>query len=91
MGGATTKVTGHACANCLVEIYLAAPAAGDQGHGEAAALLATTTAAANGNWTVALRPGQLSAGAPVTATATTPASFQTGAESSEFSLNVTAT
>ena len=87
----TTKVTGHACANCLIEIYLAAPATGDQGHGEAAALLATTTAAANGNWTAALRPGQLSSGASVTATATTPASFQTAAESSELSRNVTAT
>jgi parallel beta-helix repeat protein len=87
----TTKVTGHACANCLIEIYLAAPATDDQGHGEAAALLATTTAAANGSWTAALRPGQLNSGASVTAAATTPASFQTAAESSEFSLNVTAT
>ena len=69
---------------------LAAPATDDQGHGEAAALLATTTAAANGNWTAALSPGQLSSGASVTATATAPASFQTAAESSEFSLNVTA-
>jgi hypothetical protein len=86
----TTKVTGHACANCLIEIYLAAPATDDQGHGEAAALLATTTAAANGNWTAALSSGQLSSGASVTATATAPASFQTAAESSEFSLNVTA-
>ena len=87
----TTKVTGHACASCLAEIYLAAAAPDDQGHGEAAALLATTTAAANGTWTAALRPGQLSAGASVTATATSPASFQQAAESSEFSRNVTVT
>ena len=87
----TTKVTGHACANCLVEVYLAAAGPGDQGHGEGAALLATTTAAANGTWTAALSPGQLSAGALVTATATTPASFQNAAESSEFSRNVAAT
>ena len=70
---------------------VAALATDDQGHGEASALPATTTATANGNWTAALRPGQLSGGASVTATATTPASFQTAAESSEFSLNVTAT
>ena len=87
----TTTVTGHACANCLVEVYLAAAAPDDQGHGEAAALLATTTAAADGSWTAKLRPGQLSAGASVTATATTPASFQIAAESSEFSQNVTVT
>jgi parallel beta-helix repeat protein len=87
----TTKVTGHACAGCLVEIYLAAPGPGDQGHGEAAALLATTTAAADGTWTAALSPGQLSAGASVTATTTTPASFQNAAETSEFSHNHTAT
>jgi len=89
----TTKVTGHACAGCLIEIYLAAAAPDDQGHGEAAALLTTTTttAAANGTWTAALRPGQLSAGASVTATATSPASFQQAAESSEFSRNVAIT
>jgi parallel beta-helix repeat protein len=87
----TTTATGHACANCLVEIYLAAAAPDDQGHGEAAALLATTTTAADGTWTAALRPGQLTAGASVTATATSPASFQKAAESSEFSQNRTAT
>jgi hypothetical protein len=87
----SAKVTGHACANCLVEVYLAAAGPGDQGHGEGAALLATTTAAADGTWTAALSPGQLSAGALVTATATTPASFQNAPESSEFSRNVTAT
>jgi hypothetical protein len=87
----TTTVTGHACAGCLVEIYLAAAAADDHGHGEGAALLATTTAAADGTWTAALSPGQLTAGASVTATATTPASFQKSAESSEFAQNVTAT
>ena len=87
----TAKVTGHACANCLVEVYLAAAGPGDQGHGEGAALLATTTAAADGSWTAALSPGQLSAGALVTATATTPASFQIAPETSEFSRNATAT
>jgi parallel beta-helix repeat protein len=86
----TTTVTGHACPNCLVEIYLAAAAPDDHGHGEGAALLATTTAAADGSWTATLRPGQLTEGAPVTATATVPASFQKSAESSEFALNVTA-
>lgn len=87
----TTTVTGHACANCLVEIYLATAAPDDHAHGEAAALLTTTSAAADGTWTAALSPGQLSAGASVTATATVPASFQTAAESSEFSQNVTVT
>jgi hypothetical protein len=87
----TTTVAGHACASCEVEIYLAAAAAGDQGHGEGAALLATTTAAADGSWAVTLRPGQLAKGAAVTATATVPASFQKPAESSEFGQNVRVT
>ena len=88
----TTTVTGHACAGCLVEIYLAAagPLA-TTATARRAALLATTTAAADGTWTAALSPGQLTAGASVTATATTPASFQKSAESSEFAQNVTAT
>ena len=87
----TTRVTGHACATCLVEIYLAAAAPDDQGHGEGSALLATTTAAADGSWTATLRPGQLSAGAAVTATATVPASLQKAAETSEFSQNIKVT
>jgi len=52
----TTKVTGHACANCLVEVYLAEAGPGDQGHEEGAALLATTTAAADGTSTAASAP-----------------------------------
>jgi hypothetical protein len=78
-------------AGCLVEIYLAAAAPGDHGHGETAALLASTTAAADGTWTATLSAGQLSAGTSVTATATTPASFQNAAETSEYSRNVTVT
>jgi len=85
----TSTVAGHACAGCEVEVFVAAAAADDQGHGEGAALLATTTAAADGSWTVTLLAGQLPAGDAVTATATTPASFGKAAETSEFGLNVT--
>jgi hypothetical protein len=86
----TTTVVGHACAGCEVEIYRAVAAPDDQGHGEGAALLVTATAAADGDWTATLRPGQLTSGASVTATATVPASFQRAAETSEFGQNVTA-
>ena len=87
----TSTVAGHACAGCEVEVFLAAAAPDDLGHGEGAALLAATSAAADGSWTVTLRPGQVAAGELVTATATTPASFGKAAETSEFGLNVTAT
>jgi hypothetical protein len=86
----TGAISGHACAGCTVEVFLAAAAGDDQGHGEAAAVLGSTLANANGTWTVVLSPGQLSSGDAVTATATTPASFQKAAETSEFAANVVA-
>jgi titin len=84
----TGAVSGRACAGCSVEVFLAAHAPDDQGHGEAAAVLGATLAAQDGSWTLAISPGRLSSGNRVTATATTPPSFQKAAETSEFAANV---
>jgi titin len=83
----TTAISGTACANCTVEVYLASNESDDQGHGEGQRLLGSVTASANGAWSLALATGQVSAGQRVTASATTPVAFGVAAETSEFAAN----
>jgi hypothetical protein len=91
IAGATgSVVAGTACAGCTVEVYRASNDPDDQGHGEGQTLLGSVTAGPTGAWTLSLAAGQVSPGAQVTASATTPAVFQTAAETSEFAANVTA-
>ena len=73
-----TEVTGTACANCVVEIFVADSAAGV--HGEGMTFIASGSADGAGNFTIPIS-GQ-SPGTVLTATATD----QTG-NTSEFSLN----
>jgi hypothetical protein len=84
----TAKVSGTACASCLVEVYIATNEPDDLGHGEGKAFLGRVTADANGNWSLTLSPGQVSKGQRVTATATT---TSTHLETSEFAANVVVT
>ena len=83
----TTKMSGTACANCLVEVFIATNEADDQGHGEGKTFLGRVTAV-NGHWSLSLSPGQVSKGQLVTATATTTSS---PLETSEFGANVVVT
>lgn len=83
----TAVVRGTACAGCTVEVYRASNEADDQGHGEGHVLLGSTTATTGGAWSLTLAAGQVTAGQRVTASATTPVSFQAPAETSEFAAN----
>jgi parallel beta-helix repeat protein len=83
------QVSGTACASCTVEVYVATGEADDQNHGEGKVFLGSTTAGAGGAWSLVLAAGTVSSGQLVTATATTPASFATSAETSEFAANKT--
>lgn len=85
----TLSVSGTACPGCTVEVYVAAAQQGDQGHGEGQSYLGSVTAAGDGTWSLTLAAGQVLAGQQVTATATTAASFEMAAETSEFAANVT--
>lgn len=84
----TTQVSGTACANCMVEVFIASAQPNDQGHGEGKKFLGRTLADASGNWSLTLSAGQVSVGQSVTATATTPAPSTVGAETSEFATNL---
>ncbi len=81
----TAKVSGTACASCLVEVYIATNEADDLGHGEGKTFLGRVTADSTGKWSLALSPGQVTAGQRVSATATT---TSTPLETSEFAANV---
>lgn len=82
----TAKVSGTACASCLVEVYIATNEADDQGHGEGKTFLGRVTADSTGKWSLSI--GQVTAGQRVTATATT---TSTPLETSEFGANVVVT
>ena len=84
----TAKVSGTACASCLVEVYIATNEADDQGHGEGKTFLGRVTTDSTGKWSLALSTGQVTAGQRVTATATT---TSTPLETSEFAANVVVT
>jgi hypothetical protein len=84
----TTIVSGTACANCLVEFFLATNEADDQGHGEGKTFLGRVTADSTGKWSLSLSTGQVTAGQRVSATATT---TSTPLETSEFAANVVVT
>lgn len=84
----TAKVSGTACASCLVEVYIATNEADDQGHGEGKTFLGRVTADSTGKWSLALSTGRVTAGQQVSATATTTA---TPLETSEFGANVVVT
>lgn len=73
-----SSVTGSACANCTVELFVADGAAGE--HGEGRDFLASTVAGANGAFTAAVTVAE---GSIITATATDGAG-----NTSEFGLNV---
>jgi hypothetical protein len=81
----TSQVSGTACANCTIEIYIATNEGNDLGHGEGKTFLGSATAHGSGNWSLALSAGQVSAGQMLTATATTTSS---PLETSEFGVNV---
>jgi hypothetical protein len=72
-------------------VFIAAAGTGDSGHGEGKVFLGTAVASNTGAWSLALTAGQVAAGTPLTATATTPVAFNQAAETSEFAANVTAT
>jgi hypothetical protein len=82
------KVSGTACAGCLVEVFIATNEADDQGHGEGKTFLGRVTADSTGKWSLSLSTGQVTAGQRVTATATT---TSTPLETSEFGANVVVT
>lgn len=75
----TTTVTGSACANCIVEVFVADSPAGQYGEGRAFA--GSATAAANGAFSVAV--SGVVAGNILTATAT-----DSSGNTSEFSQNI---
>jgi CSLREA domain-containing protein len=79
----TTSVTGTACADCLVEVYESTLDTGNRGEGRK--LLGSTTAAANGSFSVPLGAG-VSTGQLVAAIAIDPAG-----NTSEFSTVRTVT
>jgi hypothetical protein len=70
-----------------VEVYLATNVPADQGHGEGRLFLGRVTAGGTGIWSLSLTSSQVSTGQQLTATATTPISFGTAAETSEFAAN----
>lgn len=84
----TTKVSGTACASCLVEVYIATNEPDDLGHGERKTFLGRVTADSTGKWSLSPSTGQVTAGHRVTATATT---TSTPLETSEFAENVVVT
>lgn len=83
------QITGTACGGCTVEVFIAAPGPGDQGHGEGKTYLGSAVADANGAWKL-LAPYAVtpSAGQSVTATATAP-DHPGPPETSEFAANIT--
>jgi hypothetical protein len=83
-------VTGTACAGCTVEVFVATGEADDQGHGEGARFIGVAVADSSGRWSVSPAAGLVTKGQALTATATTPVSFQKAAETSEFAANVAA-
>ena len=78
-------MSGTACANCLVEVYIATNEPDDLGHGEGKTFQGSVTANASGDWSFSLSAGQVTSGQRVTATATT---TSTRLETSEFATNV---
>ena len=84
----TSLVSGTACTNCTIEVFIASNEADDQGHGEGQTFLGSATADASGNWSLILSIGQVSSGQPVTAAATTRGTPSTPAETSEFAANI---
>jgi parallel beta-helix repeat protein len=74
------QMSGTACANCLVELFVAAP--DPTGYGEGKTFLRDATADASGNFEISLCQLNLAAGTVLTSTATDPAG-----ETSEFALN----
>jgi titin len=82
----TSVVGGTACGGCVVEVFAASAELDDQGCGEGAVFLGSAAATSSGAWSVALSPGQIASGKPITATATTAGPLP---ETSEFSPNST--
>jgi parallel beta-helix repeat protein len=75
----TLQITGTACANCIIEIFLAD--AGANAYGEGRTLVGTGIAAGDGTFTISLN--NVPSGAHLTATATNSAG-----NTSEFSQNI---
>lgn len=84
----STRVSGTACTDCTVEVYVATDEVADHGYGEGKTFLGATTAT-NGKWSLSLRGHSLNLSKQkLTATATTPATQTVPSETSEFSFNM---
>lgn len=85
------RVSGTACASCVVEVYLATNRSYDLHHGAGKTFLGAARASgSNQQWTLRVRSGKMAAGSWVTATSIARAKGGPG-ETSEFSKNVRVT